>query len=260
MNKLNVIKIGGSTISEWNKSLNQIKEIINLGESIVLVHGGGKTISDWSSRLGIRPEFVKGLRKTDPETLEIACAILSGLVNTKLVTMLESIGVNSVGFSGVSGKLLISEPKHKDLGLVGKILDVNSRIIISLIKDNFVPVISPLGYNDHSLNIETDGILNINADEVAAEIAKKIKASKIIYQTDVDGILDQNGRIIPNMTLNQSKEILNSGIISGGMIPKLQSCIEAIDGGVDHGHIINADNDSLIKIFKKNKIGTHLTK
>jgi len=258
MKKINVIKIGGSTIEEWGKSLNQIKEITDLGESILLVHGGGKTVSEWSSKLGIRPEFVKGLRKTDPQTLEVACAILSGLVNSKLVAKLESIGVNSVGISGVSGKLLVSRPKSKDLGLVGEIEKVNHDILYSLVKSNFVPVISPLGYNNRSENIDSEGILNINADSVASKIAIETKAKKIIYQTDVDGIIDQNGRVIPRMTLRQSKELLNSGIITGGMIPKLQSCVDALDSGVDHGHIINANDDSLVNLFKGNKIGTHI--
>ncbi len=258
MKKINVIKIGGSTIEEWGKSLNQIKEITDLGESILLVHGGGKTVSEWSSKLGIRPEFVKGLRKTDPQTLEVACAILSGLVNSKLVAKLESIGVNSVGISGVSGKLLVARPKSKDLGLVGEIEKVNHDILYSLVKSNFVPVISPLGYNNRSENIDSEGILNINADSVASKIAIETKAKKIIYQTDVDGIIDQNGRVIPRMTLRQSKELLNSGIITGGMIPKLQSCVDALDSGVDHGHIINANDDSLINLFKGNKIGTHI--
>jgi len=258
MKKINVIKIGGSTIEEWGKSLNQIKEITGLGESILLVHGGGKTVSEWSSKLGIRPEFVKGLRKTDPQTLEVACAILSGLVNSKLVAKLESIGVNSVGISGVSGKLLVSRPKSRDLGLVGDIEKVNHDILYSLVKSNFVPVISPLGYNNRSENIDSEGILNINADSVASKIAIETKAKKIIYQTDVDGIIDQNGRVISRMTLRQSKELLNSGIITGGMITKLQSCIDALDSGVDHGHIINANDDSLINLFKGNKIGTHI--
>ena len=258
MKKINVIKIGGSTIEEWGKSLNQIKEITDLGESILLVHGGGKTVSEWSSKLGIRPEFVKGLRKTDPQTLEVACAILSGLVNSKLVVKLESIGVNSIGISGVSGKLLTSKPKSKDLGLVGDIEKVNYKILNSLVKSNFVPVISPLGYNDSSKDIDSEGILNINADSVASAIVIEAKANKVIYQTDVDGVIDQNGRIIPRMTLRQSKELLNSGIITGGMIPKLQSCIDALDRGVDHGHIINGNDDSLINLFKGNKIGTHI--
>ena len=258
MRKINVIKIGGSTIEEWGKSLGQVKSIVNLGDPILLVHGGGKTVSEWSSKLGIRPEFVKGLRKTDPQTLEVACAILSGLVNSKLVVKLENIGVKSIGLSGVSGKLLVSKPKSKDLGLVGDIKKINHHILDSLFKDNFVPVISPLGYNDDSNNVDSDGILNINADSVASKIAIETKAEKLIYQTDVDGVIDQNGRVIPRMTLRQSKELLNSGIITGGMIPKLQSCIDALDGGVDHGHIINANDDSLISLFEGKKIGTHI--
>ena len=258
MKKINVIKIGGSTIEEWGKSLNQIKEITDLGESILLVHGGGKTVSEWSSKLGIRPEFVRGLRKTDPQILEVACAILSGLVNSKLVAKLESIGVKSIGISGVSGKLLVSKPKSKDLGLVGDIEKINKDILDSLVKSNFVPVISPLGYNGNSKDIESEGILNINADSVASKIAIETKAKKVIYQTDVNGVIDQNGRVIPRMTLRQSKELLNSGIITGGMIPKLQSCIDALESGVDHGHIINANDDSLIHLFNGKKIGTHI--
>lgn len=257
MNNLTVIKIGGSTIEEWDNSLSQIKTIIDKGNNILLVHGGGKTVSEWSAKLGIRAEFVKGLRKTDSETLEVACAVLSGLVNNRLVSNLENIGVNAIGLSGISSKLILAKPVSDELGLVGEIKGINNSILIKLIELGYVPVVSPLGFNIESNQMTHDGILNINADFVAGKIASSLKASKIIYQTDVDGILDQMGRVIPRMTLKQAKELLESGIIGGGMIPKLESCIKALEN-VEYGYIINAYSDSLMRIFEGIEIGTQI--
>ena len=257
MNNLTVIKIGGSTIEEWDNTLNQIKTIIDKGNNILLVHGGGKTVSEWSSKLGIRAEFVNGLRKTDSQTLEIACSVLGGLVNNRLVSNLEKLGINAIGLSGISSRLISSKPVSDGLGLVGEVVEINNSLLIKLLELNYVPVISPLGFNVESNHINTDGILNINADFVAGKIASSLKASKIIYQTDVDGILDQNGRIIPRMTLNQAQELLKSGIIGGGMIPKLESCIDALVN-VERGYIINAYGDSLVRVFEGLEIGTQI--
>tara|TARA_A100000164_G_scaffold359302_1_gene371843 strand:+ start:1529 stop:2311 length:783 start_codon:yes stop_codon:yes gene_type:complete len=255
-NKLSVIKIGGSTINDWHKSVDQIREIINMDNSLVIVHGGGKTVSDWGSKLGIRPEFVKGLRKTDSKTLEVAIAILSGLVNSKLVSFLNNNKINSVGISGLSGNLIKAEINNPDLGLVGEIKSLNINLIRNLLKDKYIPVISPIGMNQNSKN-NNDSILNINADFVASEIARNLKANKLIYQTDVDGIRDEKGRIISKMTLAQAKELINSGIVVGGMLPKLESCINSMQG-VDRSHIINGSDNSLIEVFKGNRIGTEI--
>ena len=255
-NKLSVIKIGGSTINDWHKSIGQIYEIIKMGNSIVIVHGGGKTVSDWGAKLGIRPEFVKGLRKTDTKTLEVAVAILSGLVNSKLVSFLNKNSINSVGISGLSGNMIKAEITNQDLGFVGEIKNLNINLIESLVNDNYVPVVSPIGLNKSSIN-ENDSILNINADFVASEIARNLKADKLIYQTDVDGIRDDKGRIISKMTLAQAKDLINSGIVVGGMLPKLESCINSMQG-VDRSHIINGSDNSLIEVFKGNRTGTEI--
>tara|TARA_S200000501_G_scaffold4024_1_gene3485 strand:+ start:9781 stop:10566 length:786 start_codon:yes stop_codon:yes gene_type:complete len=255
-NKLSVVKIGGSTIDDWHKSIGQVNEIISMGNSLVIVHGGGKTVSDWGSKLGIRPEFVKGLRKTDSKTLEVAIAILSGLVNSKLVSFLNKNKINSVGISGLSGNMIEAEISDQDLGLVGEIKNLNTDLVQNLLNNDYVPVISPVGINQNSKNTG-DSILNINADYVASEIAKNLKANKLIYQTDVDGIRDGNGRIISKMTLTQAKDLINSGIVVGGMLPKLESCINSMQG-VDRSHIINGSDNSLIEVFKGNRIGTEI--
>lgn len=257
MKNLSVIKIGGSTIEEWKSSIIFLKSIKDKGIPIIIVHGGGKTVSEWSSKLGIRPEFVKGLRKTDSETLEVACSILAGLINSRLVSNLENLGITAVGLCGVSSKVLVSSPIDDNLGLVGEISKVNPELLIMLLENGYTPVISPLAFNSEAKDFNSEGILNINADFVAAKIAYDLYASKIIYQTDVDGILDHNGRIVPRMTLRQAKDLLNSGVIGGGMIPKLESCISALDR-VDHGHIINGYGDSLLKLFEGQEIGTQI--
>ena len=220
---LSVIKIGGSTINDWDKNLAQLNHILDMGQSIIIVHGGGKTVSEWGSKLGIRPEFVKGLRKTDNNTLEVA---------------------------------IMANATNKELGLVGEIRSINTDLIENLLNNNFVPVISPLGINQDQKNID-ESILNINADFVASEIAKTLRANKLIYQTDVDGIKDEKGRVIPKMTLDQAKNLIYSGIVVGGMVPKLQSCIDSMQG-VDHGHIINGSGNTLIDIFKGKRVGTEI--
>ncbi len=253
---LSVIKIGGSTINDWDKNLAQLNQILNMGQSIIIVHGGGKTVSEWGSKLGIRPEFVKGLRKTDSSTLEVAISILSGLVNSKLVSFLNSRKINAVGVSGLSGNMITANVSNKDLGFVGEIKTVNTDLVQNLLKNNFVPVIAPLGINKNPNNIN-ELILNINADFVASEIAKTLKVNRLIYQTDVDGIKDEKGRVIPKMTLDQAKNLIYSGIVVGGMVPKLQSCIDSMQG-VDHGHIINGSGNTLIDIFKGKRVGTEI--
>ena len=253
---LSVIKIGGSTIDDWDKNLAQLNHILDMGQSIIIVHGGGKTVSEWGSKLGIRPEFVKGLRKTDNNTLEVAISILSGLVNSKLVSYLNNRKINAVGVSGLSGNMIMANVTNKELGLVGEIRSINTDLIENLLNNNFVPVISPLGINQNQKNID-ESILNINADFVASEIAKTLRANKLIYQTDVDGIKDEKGRVIPKMTLDQAKNLIYSGIVVGGMVPKLQSCIDSMQG-VDHGHIINGSGNTLIDIFKGKRVGTEI--
>ena len=209
---LSVIKIGGSTINDWDKNLAQLNQVLNMGQSIIIVHGGGKTVSEWGSKLGIRPEFVKGLRRTDKDTLEVAISILSGLVNSKLVSYLNSRKINAVGVSGLSGNMIKANVSNQELGLVGEIKTINTDLIQNLINNNFVPVISPLGINQNPNNID-ESILNINADFVASEIAKTLRANKLIYQTDVDGIKDEKGRVIPKMTLGQAENLIYSGIV-----------------------------------------------
>ena len=253
---LNVIKIGGSTINDWDKNLAQLNQILDMGQSIIIVHGGGKTVSEWGSKLGIRPEFVKGLRKTDKDTLEVAISILSGLVNSKLVSYLNSRKINAVGVSGLSGNMIKASVSNQELGLVGDIKTINTDLIQNLINNNFVPVISPLGINQKPNDID-ESILNINADFVASGIARTLKANKLIYQTDVDGIKDEKGRVIPKMTLDQAKNLIYSGIVVGGMVPKLQSCIDSMQG-VDHSHIINGNGNTLIDIFKGKRVGTEI--
>ena len=253
---LSVIKIGGSTINDWDKNLAQLNQVLNMGQSIIIVHGGGKTVSEWGSKLGIRPEFVKGLRRTDKDTLEVAISILSGLVNSKLVSYLNSRKINAVGVSGLSGNMIKANVSNQELGLVGEIKTINTDLIQNLINNNFVPVISPLGINQKPNDID-ESILNINADFVASEIAKTLRANKLIYQTDVDGIKDEKGRVIPKMTLGQAENLIYSGIVVGGMVPKLQSCIDSMQG-VDHSHIINGNGNTLIVIFKGKRVGTEI--
>ena len=178
-----VVKIGGSTLGERDSTTPDLIELSKRGSSLVVVHGGGTVISDWVRRQGIQPEFVRGLRKTGPETLNIAIAVLCGLVNAQIVAELNELGGNAVGISGVSGKLIQAEVLDPALGLVGKIVRIDSTPIDNALEMGMIPVIGPAALNTHSTG-PNDRILNVNADSSAGEIARSIGASRIVFQTD----------------------------------------------------------------------------
>ena len=260
-----VIKYGGAAMSKTSLKEGFARDIALMklvGMNPVIVHGGGPQIGNELKSAGIKTSFISGFRVTDRKTMKIVRRVLGQEINKEIVGLIKGFGAEAFAMTRYnkniirSSKLRLNE--GKDLGLVGKVESIQNKEIKKKIDKGVIPVISPLGYNNVTNNIDSEGILNINADSVASKIAIEIKAKKVIYQTDVDGVIDQNGRVIPRMTLRQSKELLNSGIITGGMIPKLQSCIDALDSGVDHGHIINANDDSLVNLFNGNKIGTHI--
>ncbi|MBM31876.1 MAG: acetylglutamate kinase [Chloroflexi bacterium] len=252
-----VVKIGGSTLGIGDSTLTDLVELKRFGFNVVVVHGGGKQISEWASKLGIRPEFINGLRRTDIQTMEVAIGVLAGLINTKIVNELNVLGASAVGFSGVSDKLFVGKIKDKKLGLVGEIVECNVKSLIKILKSS-IPVISPIAFNIDFLNLEEDGILNVNADTAAGFLAKSLNADKLVFQTDVEGVLDFYGRVIPHMTTSQAKEMIKSGIAKGGMIPKVHACINALSN-VSSTHIIDGRiNKALLDCIFDKKIGTRI--
>jgi len=250
---ISVIKIGGSTLGTGDSTYKDILNLFKKGWKFVIIHGGGKEISNWINKQGIEPQFVDGLRVTDEKTLEVAIAVLSGKINSEIVTEFQNLGINAVGISGSSG---IIEAKRKDdkLGFVGEITNCNINLLNNLIDNGFLPIISPLAIANDLKN----QIYNINADTAAGFIAKSLQADNIIFQTDVPGVFDSTRRVIPQMTKNQALELINTGIVQGGMIPKIKACINALES-VNSGRIIDGRNSgALLRAFTNGNIGTRI--
>ncbi len=230
--KVLVIKYGGNAMI--NDELKQfvMEDIVLMhliGVKVVLVHGGGPEITEMLNKVGKKTEFVDGLRVTDKETAEIALMVLAGKINKSLVNLLESKGGKAMGISGVDGRLIEAEVKDERLGYVGRITNVNVEPIKDLLEKGYIPVVSTIG-------CDTDGnVYNINADTAASYIAGAMEAESLIAMTDIAGILrdkDDPSSLIPCIDIEEAGELFRNGVISGGMIPKVECCIEAIECGV----------------------------
>lgn len=268
-----VIKIGGhAMVNEeiLEKTVRDVLLLYFVGIKPVVVHGGGPEISEKMEKFGIKPKFVDGLRVTDRDTIEIVEMVLDGKINSKIVSYFIKNGGKAVGMSGKDGLLIVAKKKKVrkkvgdseveiDLGYVGETEFVNPHILEILIQNGYIPVISPLA-------IDLNGnIYNMNADIVAGDIAAALKAKKLIMLTDVDGIYrDRNDRtsLISSTTLEELEKMLKEGTIEGGMIPKVESIIRALKGGVDKAHIINGSREHaiLLELFTKEGIGTMVHK
>ena len=230
--KIVVIKYGGNAMI--NESLKQqvMEDIVLLwliGVKVVLVHGGGPEISELMDKLGKKPEFVDGLRVTDKETVDIVQMVLAGKVNKTLVNLLEMKGGKAMGISGMDGRLIESKIKNEKLGYVGEITNVNIAPVVDLIEKGYIPVVSTIGCDKEG------NAYNINGDTAAAFIAGALGADRLIMMTDIAGILhdkDDPSTLIPHVTLTDIKDLKNEGVISGGMIPKVDCCVKAIEKGV----------------------------
>ena len=231
-NKIIVVKYGGNAMISEELKLQVMEDLVLLtliGIKPVLVHGGGPEISDMLKRVGKKSEFVDGLRVTDKETAEIVQMVLAGKINKQLVNLLGEFGGNAVGISGIDGHLIEARVKDERLGYVGEITKVNVQPILDLIEKEYIPVVSTVGCDKEG------NVYNINADTAASYIAGAMKAERLITMTDIPGILrDVNDpdSIIKRVTTEEARQLFADGIISGGMIPKVECCIEAIEKGV----------------------------
>ena len=260
--KIVVVKYGGNAMV--NEQLKQqVMEDITLlwliGVKVVLVHGGGPEINDLMQKVGKVPEFVNGLRVTDKETVDIVQMVLAGKVNKDLVKLIQSRGGHAVGLSGIDGGILEAEVKNEELGYVGKITRVRTKPIVDLLENHYIPVISTVAA-DHEGNT-----YNINGDTAAAVIAGALGAERLIMMTDIAGILadkDDPKTVIPRITVSEAKKLYDRGIISGGMIPKVDCCIEALDKGV--GVVVIMDgrvpHSILMELLTEEDTGTMVMK
>lgn len=266
-----VIKYGGAAQVRDELKESFAKDIATLnfiGIRIAVVHGGGPKISATMEKMGKKPEFIQGQRVTDEETMDIVEMVLGGLVNKEIVSLINNHGGKAVGLSGKDGGLIqakkklirksadTGEDEIIDLGLVGEVTAIDPQILTSLKNEGFIPVVSPIGVGPKG---ET---LNINADYVAAAVAAALKAEKLILLTDVPGIMDKQGKIISTLTKQRIKKLIGDGTVSGGMLPKVQACLKAIESGVSKTHIIDGrvPHCLLLEIFTKEGIGTEIQK
>ena len=258
--KIIVVKYGGSAMVDEQLKKSVIQDVVLLklvGFKPIIVHGGGKEISRWVSKVGKEPKFINGLRVTDEETMELAEMVL-GKVNKELVSLVESLGVKAVGISGKDGGLLKVEKKYsggQDIGFVGNITEVNPKILSDLLDNDFLPIVCPIGMDEDFLTY------NINADDAACAIAKAMKAEKLAFLTDIEGVYknpDDPESLISKLFVKDAKELINNGNVGGGMIPKLQNCIGAIEQGVSRVHILDGriKHCLLLEIFTNKGIGT----
>ncbi|MBE5887816.1 MAG: acetylglutamate kinase [Lachnospiraceae bacterium] len=258
--KIIVVKYGGSAMIDEQLKRQVIQDVTLLklvGFKPVIVHGGGKEISKWVKLSGKEPEFVNGLRKTDAETMEIAEMVLNK-VNKSLVQLVEELGVKSIGISGKDGGLLKVEKKYsdgQDIGFVGEVTEVNTKIIYDMLEKDFLPIICPIGMDDKFQSY------NINADDAACAIAKALGAEKLAFLTDIEGVYanpQDPSTLISELKVSDAKDLIGTGFIGGGMLPKLNNCIDAIDSGVSRVHILDGRiaHCLLLEIFTKKGIGT----
>ncbi len=258
--KVIVVKYGGSAMIDEELKKNVIEDVTLLklvGFKPIIVHGGGKEISKWIEKSGKEAKFINGLRVTDEETMEIAEMVL-GKVNKSLVQKIEQLGVRAIGISGKDGALLKVDKKYsggEDIGYVGDVKEVNAKILWDLLEKDFLPVVAPIGMDD---NFDT---YNINADDAACAIAKAMKSEKLAFLTDVEGVLrdpSDKSSLISELTLSEAEELIKDGTVGGGMLPKLNNCMDAIREGVSRVHILDGriPHCLLLEIFTNRGIGT----
>ena len=258
--KIIVVKYGGSAMVDEELKARVIQDVTLLklvGFKPIIVHGGGKEISRWVGKVGMKPEFKNGLRVTDEATMELAEMVL-GKVNKSLVQLVESLGVRAIGISGKDGRLLSVKKKYangEDIGFFGDVTNVNADILYDLLETDFLPIICPVGLDDDN------NTYNINADDAACAIAKAMKAEKLAFLTDIEGVYkdpQDSSTLISELTVSEAHKLVGDGYIGGGMLPKINNCIEAIESGVSRVHILDGriPHCLLLEIFTNKGIGT----
>ena len=259
-----VVKYGGSAMVDEALRQSVIEDVVLLklvGFKPVIVHGGGKEISKWLTRSGVETKFYDGLRITDADTLDVAEMVL-GKVNKSLVQLVESLGVRAIGISGKDGALLKVNKKYsngEDIGFVGDVKEVNAQILWDLLEKDFLPIVCPIGMDDDY------NTYNINADDAACAIAQEMQAEKLAFLTDIEGVYKDPKdpeTLIPVLPISEAEQLMSEGYIGGGMLPKIQNCIDAVNSGVSKVHILDGriPHCLLLEIFTNKGIGTAILK
>jgi acetylglutamate kinase len=252
-----VIKYGGAAMAESALAKPFVKDIALLsyaGILPVIVHGGGPQLTEVSSKMGLKTKFIGGLRVTDQETLDVATMVLAGKINTDIVALLESGGVSAVGMSGVDGGLLLAKQKDPELGFVGDVTGVKAKVVQDVMED-FVPVIASIATDEHGQTF------NVNADIAAAELAIGLGADKLVFISDVPGLIDPDGELLSELGTQDCLDLIANGSVDGGMVPKLESCVRALKEGVRRVHMIDGrvEHSLVLELFTPEGVGTMIT-
>jgi acetylglutamate kinase len=271
-NKVIVVKFGGNAMGKKEYVSSFAEDIVLLqqvGMLPIVVHGGGPQIGEMLSKLKIRTEFIDGLRVTDSATIDVVEMVLSGVTNKSIVTAISNAGAKAVGISGKDGNLITAKRLMKmdknsdsnveraiDLGFVGVPEKIDPQVIKALINEKMIPVIAPVGMGEDGLTY------NINADTAAGAISASMKASRMIMLTDVSGVLDKNKKLIPELTINEALALIKDKVVVGGMIPKLRTCIDAVEGGAEASVIMDGTipHSLLLELFTEHGVGTIIRK
>lgn len=250
-----VAKIGGSTLGSHDTTLMDVVALQRRGIRPIVVHGGGAMISEWLSRHNVETRFVGGLRVTDEASLEVVVAVLAGVVNKQIVATLNALGAKAAGISGVDGNTLRAHLQDQALGFVGGEPRVETSLIESLIEDGTIPVIAPLGVL-WAEERATGQILNINADTAAGAIAAALKARWLVFLTDVEGVRGADGETLERLSPAEASELMQSGVIEGGMIPKVGACLTAVRAGCRGGIVDGRKEGALASVVDGDIVGT----
>ncbi len=231
MASITVVKLGGSTLGEHDTSLDDLAALHAEGERFIVVHGGGATISEWLDRHGVATRFVRGLRVTDAAALDVVVAVLAGLVNKQLVAQLEARGARAMGVSGADGAILRARRFDPELGLVGEISHVDAVALAGIVEEGLITVLAPIAVEEQGEGA-TGQLLNVNADTTAGEVALAVSAARLVFLTDVPGVLDGAGAVVRRVAPDVASGMIASGAVSSGMIPKVEAAVRAAHSGI----------------------------
>ena len=257
-NKVIVVKIGSVALSPEDTSVDDIVALQKQGKQIIVTHGGGKLISEWLEKQGLATRFIDGERVTDQASLEVVIAVLAGLVNKEIVSSIQNRGGQAVGISGIDGGLIEANIKNAELGYVGDVTKVNTTPLEVLLDAGYIPVVSPISL--HPVPEAREMGLNINADDVAAEIAAAVGAERLIFLTDVAGVCDPSGKLLPQLSTEEAEALIVSGVASGGMIPKIKACLKALAGTATTCIIDGRQPRALLREIEEGSSGTTIQK
>ena len=253
-----LIKIGGSVLGSQDSTIQDIVELQKQGHKPIVVHGGGHVISGWMEKQGLEPKFLNGLRITDSASIDIVAATLAGLVNKNLVSDIQKMGGKAIGISGVDGEMLQADILDPDLGYVGRVTKVNPEPISQIVRGGYIPVIAPLAIHKVESQDQNGIILNVNGDTAAGAIAKELATDSVVFLTDVEGIIDSNNKVLETIESEKIPDLIRSGTIDGGMVPKVQACIKALEMVKSAQIIDGRKSRALLDFFAGKHMGTRI--